>query len=128
MTFYKYWPILDPLWPTKIQTCQRTDYTQFLGNIIANSMYINPVSDEEIIKVVSKFKNKQSCYDDINMLVVKRVIYGIVKPLTFICNKSFDSGIFPNYMKIAKVIQLFKTGNRKECSNYIPVYHSSLKV
>ena len=47
------------------------------------------------------------------MLVVKRVISGIAKPLTFICNKSF--GIFPNDMKIAKIIPLFKTGNRKEC-------------
>ena len=85
-------------------------------------MYINPVSDDEIVRVVSKFKNKKACgYDDINMLVVKRVISGIAKPLTFICNKSFDSGIFPNDLKIAKVIPLFKTGNRKECSNYRPV-------
>ena len=51
------------------------------------------------------------------------VISGIAKPLTCIhvCNKSFDVGIFPNDMKIAKVIPLFKTGIRKECSNYKPV-------
>ena len=54
-------------------------------------MYINPVSDDEIVKVVSKFKNKKSCgYDDINMLVVKRVISVIARPLTFIFNKYFQ--------------------------------------
>ena len=113
---------IGPSLAKKIQTCQSSDNTQFLENSIANSMYINPVSDDEIVKVVSKFKNKQSCgYDDINMLVVVRVISGIAKSVSFICSKSFDSEIFPNDMKIAKVIPLFMTGNRKECSNYKPV-------
>lgn len=40
--------------------------------------------------------------DDINMTVVKRVIEGISKPLTYICNLSFQTGAFPDKMKIAK--------------------------
>ena len=58
MTFFIH---IVPSLAKKIQTCQNADYTQCLGNSIANSMYINPVSDDEIVKVVSKFKNKQSC-------------------------------------------------------------------
>ncbi len=38
------------------------------------------------------------------MTVIKRVIEGISKPLTYICNLSFKTGIFPNKMKIAKVL------------------------
>ena len=39
-----------------------------------------------------------------------------VQPLTYIYNKSFEFGIFPDEMKIAKIVPIFKNGNRKEFS------------
>ena len=42
----------------------------------------------------------------------------IVKPLAHICNTSVMNGIFPDRMKIARVIPLFKNGDVKEFSNY----------
>ena len=59
-----------------------------------------------ILKIVSNFKNKQSCgYNGIHMPSVKLLISStnIVQPLTYICNKSFESGVFPDQMKIAKI-------------------------
>ena len=38
-----------------------------------------------------------------------------------ICNKSLDEGIFPKNMKIAKLIPLFKAGNRSDPDNYRPI-------
>ena len=55
------------------------------------------------------------------MTVVKRVIEGISKPLIYICNLSFQTGTFPDKMKIAKVIPLYKTGNKHQFTNYRPV-------
>ncbi len=83
---------------------------------------MNPVSEQEILNVVSKFQNKKSCgYDNISMYIVKKTIMSIVKPLSYICNRSFETGIFPDNMKKAKVIPLFKAGDRKQFSNYRPV-------
>ncbi len=59
--------------------------------------------------------------DDIDMMVVKRVIEGISKRLTYICNLSFQTSKFPNKMKIAKVIPLYKTGNKHHFTNYRPL-------
>jgi len=38
-----------------------------------------------------------------------------------LCNFSFSLGIFPENMKIAKVVPLFKTGRKSEVSNYKPI-------
>ena len=55
------------------------------------------------------------------MSILKKVIQNIVSPLTYICNKSFINGVFPDEMKIAKVIPLFKAGEKNKFTNYRPV-------
>ena len=52
------------------------------------------------------------------MFIVKKVIHEIVNPLTSLCNLSFQLGIFPNKMKVAKVLPLFKGGDDKVFGNY----------
>ena len=64
--------------------------------------------------IVSNFKNKLSCGSNNSLSY-------IVQPLTYICKKSFESGIFPDEIKIAKIVPLFKNDNRKEFSNYRPM-------
>ena len=49
------------------------------------------------------------------------VIKQIVRPLTYIFNGSLITGIFPNDMKTAKVIPVFKSGDRLKFSNYRPI-------
>jgi len=96
-----------------------SDFMQETNN---NSMFIEPVDENEMVKTVSKLKNKTSTdYDDMSMEMVKSIINFICKPLCHICNLSFNSGIFPDNMKIAKVIPLFKAGERNSFNNYRPV-------
>jgi hypothetical protein len=74
-------------------------------------MFLERVEEKEILDIVKNCKNKQSTdLNDIDMSLVKLVIEGISKPLTHICNLSFQTGSFPNQMKIAKVIPLYKMG------------------
>ena len=55
------------------------------------------------------------------MTIIKKVIEGIAKPLTHVCNLSLQTGKFPSKMKIAEVIPLYKTGDRHRFTNYRPV-------
>ena len=45
----------------------------------------------------------------------------LVKPITLIVNQMLTTGIFPDKLKIAKVIPLFKTGDKSVFSNYRPI-------
>lgn len=86
------------------------------------SMVLENVDEKEIISVVMQFQSKKSKdYNEINMFCLKYIIECIAKPLTYICNQSFITGIFPDEMKIAKVIPLFKAGEKDQFSNYRPV-------
>ena len=56
-----------------------------------------------------------------NMSFVKNRIHLIIHPLTYICNISFATGIFPDTMKIDEVIQKHKTRAKDEFNNYRPI-------
>lgn len=86
------------------------------------SIFIRGADEKEILDIVKKFKNKKSTdWTEIDMSLVKDIIECIVKPLTHICNQSFQTGIFPSKMKTAKVIPIYKSGDRHLFSNYRPI-------
>ena len=58
-------------------------------------------------------------FTDINMSKVKTIITEIVKPLNHICIVSFQTGVFPNQMKITKVIPVIKVGDKCVFTNYV---------
>ena len=55
------------------------------------------------------------------MCLVKKIVPHILAPLRHICNLSLEQGMFPDDMKIAKVIPLFKAGDDQNLSNYRPI-------
>ena len=55
------------------------------------------------------------------MSLIKHIIVSLADPLTHICNLSFETGVFPEKMKVAKVVPLFKSGEKNVFTNYRPV-------
>ena len=85
-------------------------------------MFFNPITQGDIIDVVTSLKgNKSPGRDDIDTYVVKRCIHLISFPLSHIFNASFEQGIFPNDLKLAKVIPVYKKGDNCLCTNYRPI-------
>ena len=54
---------------------------------------------------------KAKDYDDIDMCLVKKIIPHLVTPLERSFNTSSQKGVFPEGMKMARVIPLFKNGD-----------------
>ena len=80
-----------------------------------------PVSDEETSKIIASFKDSSAGWDELKPVIMKNVKHCIAKPLTDICNLSFKTGIFPQQMKTANVVPIYKSGDEKMFSNYRPV-------
>jgi hypothetical protein len=97
-------------------------FSHYMDDNINDSIFLDPVTELEILNVVDSCKRKTSKdYDDISMASVKDVMSNVIKPLLYIFNLSFASGIFPDKMKITKVIPIFKAGDKQTFSNYRPV-------
>ena len=94
----------------------------FMEKNNSNSLFPTPITDDEILNAVLNMSNKTStdCYN-INMETVKKCIDVIVKPLTNIFNKSLNTGVFPDSMKTAEVVPIFKSGNKSDFTNYRPI-------
>ena len=56
------------------------------------------------------------------MSLVKECLGYFIKPLVHIYNVSFQTGIFPDMMKLAKIKPLFKKGDRRNIQNYRPIF------
>lgn len=88
----------------------------------SSTIFLHDVTRIEIIDVVKNFKNKASIDENgIDMALIKKVIGEIVDPITHICNLSFKLGTFPTEMKTAKIIPIYKTGDKHLYTNYRPI-------
>ena len=52
---------------------------------------------------------------------MKQIKDVISAPLAKLTNRSFQNGVFPNILKITKVIPIFKSESRVACNNYRPI-------
>ena len=86
------------------------------------SMFMFPASELEIRKIISKFDtNKATGHDELPATIIKASVDVIAPYLLYIVNVALSTGVFPKNLKVAKVIPLFKKGDRHGPSNYRPI-------
>ena len=95
--------------------------TEYMITNTIDLFILDPVSENEVLKIISNFKDSSAGWDELKPLMMKNIKESIKTPMTHICNKSFISGIFPFEMKIANVVPIFKSGDDMVFSNYRPV-------
>ena len=64
---------------------------------------------------------KSAGYDGLNSVLIKQIKKNISVPLSILLNKSLISGEFPDLMKLAKVIPVYKKSNKNDLANYRPI-------
>ncbi|MDR2880067.1 MAG: reverse transcriptase family protein, partial [Fusobacteriales bacterium] len=88
----------------------------------STSVFIHPVMEEEVVKIAKTLRNKSTAGpDEIPECLIKKCIRLIKKPLAHIFNLSLSLGVFPDDWKTAKVIPIYKKGDRKDMKNYRPI-------
>ena len=98
------------------------NYRQFLNTTILTSFNFSLASELEVKKIIRALKTKTSSgHDGISVKLLKFLTPALIKPLTLIINQSLLSGIFPDLLKVAKVVPLFKKGDSLMVDNYRPI-------
>jgi hypothetical protein len=98
------------------------DFKKYLNNPATSSFMFTPVNEVDILKIISKFKPKNSAGDDnLSLKLLKVLKNKISHPLAILINQSLHQGVFPEALKLAKVIPLFKKDDPALFNNYRPI-------
>ena len=95
---------------------------RYYGEIAQNSINEFTTNADEITKLCKEINTmKSSGLDEISSKICKDAFLVLTEQLVSMFNNSLDSSTFPESWKIAKVVPLFKGGDREKVGNYRPV-------
>ena len=98
--------------------------TEYLNIIPQNkkSIFLEPTGENEIMELITDLIPKNSGgYDNLSNKLLKKLLPALLDPLTIVFNKSLIEGIFPEAMKKADVVPLYKSKDHQESNNYRPI-------
>ena len=94
----------------------------YLTNRTSGSIFLSPVTFMEVTDIINIPNPSKSVGPSSIPITLLKSIGSKMSPLlALLANQSFQSGIFPDKLKIAKVISLFTQGNPELPSNYRPI-------
>ena len=89
---------------------------------VKSDMENKPLSINELKDAFLSLKiNKSTGHDDISYNIVSKCFGELCTLLKHIFDLSFENGIFPDSLKIAKVTPVYKSGDSSSLSNYRPI-------
>ena len=97
-------------------------FSEFLGERIIHDFVFAQVTPQSLLDISKKLKSKSSCGpDNISSKLLKEILPVIAIPLSYLFNLSFQTGFIPPRFKIAKVVPVYKSGDRHLFTNYRPI-------
>ena len=107
---------------SKIQNSNHTPLS-FLNNLRrqATSIFIEPVVEPELRKEFYNLKDSAAGHDELKPSIIKNCFESLSKPLLYIFNKSLETGIFPDNLKVALVTPIHKKEATNLFTNYRPI-------
>ena len=123
-TLAKYFANVGKTFADKIPNPSRsiTSYLELLQRN-SESLFFTPSTVDEIKRLIMGLPSKQSCGSDniSNVLLKKELASTLCTPLSIIINQSMCTGTFPDLMKLAEVVPLYKGKSRELETNYRPI-------
>ena len=97
-------------------------FKRYLSPNQDSSLFFLPVTNSDVNEVLCTLdKSKASGYDDLPVRLLVDAKEYVSEPLTYILNLSLTTGVFPDKLKIARVIPIFKKGDKDKPGNYRPI-------
>ena len=85
-------------------------------------MFFDPTFPAEMFNLINELDSNKGCGPDhMSVDTVKKNIHNLSYILTEIFNRVISSGVYPESLKIAKVIPVYKGGDKMDIGNYRPI-------
>lgn len=86
-----------------------------------NTIFLRQITTEEIVMKITELKLTNNKSDIISAKLLKMNSDILAPKLAKILNSYLVIGVFPNELKCARVVPIFKSGDPTQCSNYRPI-------
>ena len=96
--------------------------TSFLNGNFPKSMFLSPITSCEVESYISQMDNNKSIGPCSIPVPLLKILKTHISPFpSSLIDNSFLCGIFPNKLKLGKVIPVLKKGSRQDKDNYRPI-------
>lgn len=86
-----------------------------------SSIDIPYISPNEILNIIGTLNNSSAGADELLPSIMKQCSTLYIHPLTHLINISISQGVFPDDLKLAKILPIFKSDNKQLIQNYRPI-------
>ena len=86
-----------------------------------NTINVTEINIHEINSVISSLPSSAAGYDEIPASIMKQLGNYYAEPLTHLINQSISQGLFPEEMKLAKILPIYKSEDEQLVNNYRPI-------
>ena len=98
------------------------NHNHYLTETYNNAFEFTEIDDMTVKKVIDSLQAKNSSgFDGYSTKFLKYITPAIIKPLTLLTQQVLTTGIFPDKLKLAKVIPIYKKGEQALINNYRPI-------
>ena len=97
------------------------DPLDFLHGNYVNSMDSPEATIDDFCYIVKSMQNKKCHINDFSIEVIKDNVAVLAHPIIFLFNQSIREGKFPNYLKKARIVPIYKRGPKSDVNNYRPI-------
>lgn len=95
--------------------------THFMGPPSLSSFVATPATVSEVLKLISSLKLKGCHINTLPVFVYKYLAEEISPIIVKLFNLSVAKGVFPDCLKVGRVIPVHKSGDKKNTGNYRPI-------
>ena len=121
-SFNTFFTQVGPKLANNIDIPQGKSYSDYLTEPSKSIFNFRNIEETDIMQIIDNLPNKTSRgNDDLSYQLIKRITTSLTKPLSIIINQILNYGIFPEKLKIAKVIPIYKKYDNKLFNNYRPI-------
>ena len=93
----------------------------YVTNHVGPSLFLRPITQSECSNIISELKNKSCPRDTLSVKLLKISKDPLVEPICFLINCSIEKETFPDILKLATVVPIYKSGDKRDPSNYRPI-------
>ena len=79
------------------------------------------ITDDKIMNIISAMTNSAAGFDELPAFMMKQCAKLYINPLCHVLSLSIRQGIFPNELKLAKVLPIYKSDDKRQLKNYRPI-------